>query len=95
MLAPNRKNLYEQDIIFQKLKICKGKKKLVLPINFFKDMFDTYKPHKNLFIMKTIKQLFIVAIFALGLFVSCTPESIENGQTPQQVDRNLPPLQNG
>jgi len=36
--------------------------------------------------MKLTKVLFIVAIFGAGLFVSCTPESIEDGQTEQQVD---------
>lgn len=45
--------------------------------------------------MKLTKLFFIVALFGTGLFVSCTPESIDNGQTEQQVDRNLPPLQNG
>ena len=45
--------------------------------------------------MKLTKVLFIVAIFGASLFVSCTPESIEDGQTEQQVDKNLKPLQNG
>ena len=40
--------------------------------------------------MKVTKYLFIVAIFGLGLFASCTPESIEDGQTEQQIDRNIP-----
>ncbi len=35
--------------------------------------------------MKLTKVLFIVAIFGAGLFVSCTPESIEDGQTEQQI----------
>jgi len=38
--------------------------------------------------MKLTKYLFIVAIFGAGLFVSCTPESIDNGQNTQQVDRD-------
>lgn len=46
-------------------------------------------------IMKLTKYLLIVAIFGAGLFVSCTPESVEDGQAPQQVDRTLRPLQNG
>lgn len=45
--------------------------------------------------MKVAKNLIIVAIFGMALFVSCTPENIEDGQSPQQVDRNLKPLQNG
>jgi hypothetical protein len=45
--------------------------------------------------MKIARNLIIVAIFAMGLFASCTPENIEDGSSPQQVDKNLPPLQNG
>ena len=43
--------------------------------------------------MKLIKYLFFVAIFGAGLFVSCTPENIEDGQTEQQIDHhnNRPP----
>ena len=37
----------------------------------------------------------IVAILGLGTFASCTPENIEDGQTEQQVDKTLKPLQNG
>lgn len=37
----------------------------------------------------------IVALFGAGLFVSCTPESIEDEQTPQQVDNKLKPPVNG
>ena len=36
--------------------------------------------------MKLTKLFFIVAILGTGLFVSCTPESINDGQTEQQVD---------
>lgn len=46
-------------------------------------------------IMKVTKLFFIVAILGAGLFISCTPESIDNGQTEQQVDGKLKPLQNG
>ena len=45
--------------------------------------------------MKLTKYLMIVAIFGAGLFVSCTPESIEDEQTEQQIDKNQRPLQNG
>ena len=45
--------------------------------------------------MKLTKLLFIVAILGAGLFVSCTPESIEDGQTPQQVDNTLVPPTRG
>ncbi|WP_168175929.1 hypothetical protein [Pukyongia salina] len=46
--------------------------------------------------MKLTKYLLIVALFGAGLFVSCTPESIEDGQTEQQINpKKLPPLQNG
>lgn len=37
--------------------------------------------------MKLLKVLFIVAIFGTGLFASCTPESIEDGQNEQQIDK--------
>jgi hypothetical protein len=37
--------------------------------------------------MKVARNLIIVAIFGMGLFASCTPESIENGQTDQQIDK--------
>ncbi len=37
----------------------------------------------------------IVAIFGAGLFISCTPENVEDEQTEQQVGKNLKPLQNG
>lgn len=37
--------------------------------------------------MKMTKYLAIVAIFGAGLFISCTPESIEDGQTEQQIDK--------
>ena len=45
--------------------------------------------------MKLTKYLFIVAIFGATLFVSCTPENVEDAQTEQQVDKTLKPLQNG
>ncbi|MCW5519512.1 hypothetical protein J1N09_06660 [Aureitalea sp. L0-47] len=45
--------------------------------------------------MKLTKILMIVAIFGAGLFASCTPESIEDEQTPQQVDNKLKPPVNG
>jgi|TARA_R110002110_G_scaffold90627_15_gene235491 hypothetical protein len=40
---------------------------------------------KKTSIMKVAKNLIIVAIFSMGLFTSCTPESIEDGQNPQQI----------
>jgi len=36
--------------------------------------------------MKATKYLLIVALFGFGLMTSCTPESIEDEQTEQQVD---------
>ncbi len=36
--------------------------------------------------MKLSKYYLIVAIFGAGLFFSCTPESIDDGQTEQQID---------
>ncbi len=45
--------------------------------------------------MKVKNYLFIVAIFGATLFVSCTPESIEDDQTEQQIDKYQKPLQNG
>ena len=43
--------------------------------------------------MKITKLFFIVAILGAGLFLSCTPESIENGQNEQQIDRPDVPRQ--
>jgi len=45
--------------------------------------------------MKLTKLFFIVAILGTGLFVSCTPESIDDGQTEQQVDNQLRPPNRG
>ena len=36
--------------------------------------------------MKTLKIVIVAAIFATGLFASCTPEGIQDEQTPQQID---------
>ena len=41
--------------------------------------------------MKLKNYLFLAAIFGATLFVSCTPESIEDEQTEQQVKRGTPP----
>lgn len=38
--------------------------------------------------MKATKYLLIVALFGFALMTSCTPESIEDDQTEQQVDGN-------
>ena len=38
--------------------------------------------------MKRTKHLLIVALFGFALMTSCTPESIEDEQTEQQVDGN-------
>jgi len=45
--------------------------------------------------MKLQKLFFIAAILGATLFISCTPENIEDEQTEQQVDKTLKPLQNG
>jgi|TARA_B110000977_G_C10990279_1_gene459620 hypothetical protein len=45
--------------------------------------------------MKVARNLIIVAIFGMGLFVSCTPENVEDGQNPQQVENNLKPPRQG
>ena len=46
--------------------------------------------------MKVARNLIIVAIFGMGLFASCTPENIEDGQNPQQIDtKGLDIPQNG
>ena len=39
-----------------------------------------------------LKYLLIVAIFGAALFVSCTPENVNDGQTDQQIEheRNRP-----
>lgn len=38
--------------------------------------------------MKTLKVLFIAAIFSMGTFASCTPESIQDEQAPQQIHKS-------
>jgi len=43
--------------------------------------------------MKSTKLFFIVAILGAGLFISCTPESIEDGQNEQQIERPRVPRQ--
>ncbi len=35
--------------------------------------------------MKTLKLLFIAAVFGATFFVSCTPENINDDQNPQQI----------
>ncbi len=45
--------------------------------------------------MKTTKLFFIAAILGATFFVSCTPENIEDENTPQQVDRYVKPLKYG
>ena len=46
--------------------------------------------------MKATKYLLIVALFGFALMTtSCTPESIEDEQTEQQVDNKLKPPRNG
>ncbi|MEP2935512.1 MAG: hypothetical protein ABJM06_07325 [Gilvibacter sp.] len=37
--------------------------------------------------MKATKYLLIVALFGFALMTSCTPESIEDDQTEQQIER--------
>lgn len=36
--------------------------------------------------MKNFKIVIVIAIFAAGLFTSCTPEGIQDEQTTQQID---------
>lgn len=36
--------------------------------------------------MKNLKLIIVAAIFAAGLFASCTPEKIQDEQTTQQID---------
>ena len=43
--------------------------------------------------MKFTKLFFIVAILGAGLFISCTPESIEDVQNEQQIERPRVPRQ--
>ncbi len=43
--------------------------------------------------MKPTKLFFIVAILGAGLFISCTPESIQDGQNEQQIERPRVPRQ--
>ena len=59
---------------------------------FFCDRFVLLTSQKTS-IMKVTKLFFIVAILGAGLFLSCTPESIENAQNEQQIDRPDVPRQ--
>lgn len=61
--------------------------KIVKILSFFPSRFEVLLTSQNLYIMKTVKYLFIVAIFSLGTFASCTPESIQDEQTPQQINK--------
>ena len=45
--------------------------------------------------MKLSKYLFIVAILGATFCMSCTPESIEDDQTEQQIDNKQRPPVNG
>ena len=46
--------------------------------------------------MKLKNYIFLAAVFGATLFVSCTPESIEDDQTEQQIDlRTVDPPVNG
>ena len=36
------------------------------------------------------KYIFFAALFSMGLFASCTPESISDDNTEQQIDRPEP-----
>ena len=49
-------------------------------------MFVVLNNQKIYFIMKKISTIMIVALLFAGLFTSCTPESIQDEQTPQQID---------
>ena len=61
---------------------------------FLRDRFVLLTSQKTS-IMKVTKLFFIVAILGAGLFISCTPESIDNGQTEQQIDDKMRPPNNG
>ena len=39
--------------------------------------------------------LFLALLFGATIFVSCTPENINDGQIDQQIDKYQKPLQNG
>ena len=41
------------------------------------------------------KSLLLVLLFGATLFVSCTPENINDGQIDEQIDKYQKPLQNG
>lgn len=46
--------------------------------------------------MKNFKLFLVALIFAFGLFASCTPESIQDEENPQQVDPwNITPPRQG
>lgn len=61
--------------------------KIINILFFFHIKFEPLTS-QNLYIMKTVKYLLIVAIFSLGTFASCTPESIQDEQSPQQIEKS-------
>ena len=65
---------------------CKDTINIIITFRIFDSKFDPYLTSQKLTIMKTLKLIIVAAIFATGLFASCTPEGIQDEQTPQQID---------
>lgn len=65
---------------------CKDTINLIITFKFFECKFDPILTSQKLTIMKNLKLIIVAAIFAVGLFASCTPEGIQDEQTPQQID---------
>ena len=83
---PQIAKIIEMGIYCQK--IYKYILKIIKKLFFFHTRFEVLLTSQKLLIMKTLKVLFIAAIFSLGIFASCTPESIQDEQAPQQIEKS-------
>ncbi len=72
--------------VFNCIITCKDTINIIIIFNFFECKFVPVLTSQKLTIMKNLKLIIVAAIFAAGLFASCTPEGIQDEQTPQQID---------
>lgn len=72
--------------VFNCIITCKYTINIIIKFKFFECKFDPVLTSQTLTKMKNLKLIIVAAIFAAGLFTSCTPEGIQDEQTPQQID---------
>ena len=72
--------------VFNCIITCKDTINIIIKFKFFECKFDPVLTSQTLTKMKNLKLIIVAAIFAAGLFTSCTPEGIQDEQTPQQID---------